>query len=80
MTDEDVVLKFFAVVGKRGSVYGPYVRNGKSGARRKPIFRWICWNQEEVQEIHRLFEPYLGNRRKARFAELFKESGLVALA
>jgi hypothetical protein len=71
MTDEDVIMKFFAVIGC-GKVYGPYIRNGKSGFRRKPIWRWKLWDREEVEFIYSLFQPYLGQRRLQRFREVLR--------
>lgn len=61
MTDQDVVLRFQAVVGV-GNVNGPY--QAASG-NRQPYWEWRC-SGEEAQALARLLLPYLGIRRTAQ--------------
>ncbi len=66
ITDEDVIRKFAQIVG--GTVNGPHT-SGTHG--NKPIYNWQCGKVYEVQRILREFWPYLGDRRRARIADVF---------
>lgn len=64
MTDEDTVARFAAIFpfGKYRS-YGSYRNN-------KPIHRWWVCNFEHTQAFVAMVWPYLGQRRRARAAEV----------
>ena len=63
MTDQDVVERFAAIVG--GKVLGPYGPYGHSA----PRWQWEAYGENALRLMD-LFEPYLGQRRLARCAEL----------
>ena len=68
-TDKDVLDRFAAVVG--GKVRGPYRPNGKSTpAGRKPIYQWALSGLTETHRVLRAFWPYLGERRRAKAADV----------
>jgi hypothetical protein len=66
-TDEDVLRRFATAVGM-GNVTGPrtHSRDGK------PVWYWSV-SGEKVPLLYALLEPGLGERRRARYAELFEE-------
>lgn len=63
-TDRDVLEKFARVFG--GRVLGPYEK--KPG--RKPLYYWGVGGYASLKRIFAAFEPYLGDRRRARFLEV----------
>jgi hypothetical protein len=67
-TDEDVLRRFVAAVGM-GRVSGPRLLANK---RCKPVWYWSVSGQK-VERLYALLEPGLGNRRRARYAELLEE-------
>jgi hypothetical protein len=60
MTDEDVVIRFDAIVD-RGKVYGPYVPVSR-GAPRKPIWNWVALG-DAGHDVIDLIGPWLSARR-----------------
>jgi len=64
MTDEDSVRRFAAAVGV-GRITGPYSQKG-----HKLTWAWTVHSFENVQYIGALLWPYLGARRRRRFAEV----------
>ena len=70
MTDEDVMEKFFNIVGL-GSLYGPYTPKDKklNGENRKDVWLWQCWRLSDVHVILKLLLPYFGTRRAAKTIE-----------
>lgn len=66
MTDEDVVRRFHKVVGV-GYVNGPY-RHG--GLGKKPAWIWATQKTDEVIAVYKMLSPWLGERRRARGAEV----------
>lgn len=64
-TDEDVIRRFAAAVGM-GNVTGPLRRGGK------PVWRWTV-SGAQATALYALLEPGLGERRRARYAELYQE-------
>lgn len=65
-TDEDVVRRFAAIVGC-GFVNGPYkIKGGKDQ------WRWGCATRGTLAVLP-MFLPYLGERRRARAAEIMAE-------
>lgn len=66
-TDEDVIRRFAAAVGM-GNVTGP---------RRKPDAVKLIWywsiTGSQVEALYAKLEEGLGNRRRARYAELLTE-------
>ena len=66
MTDEDVLCRVMAIFG--GNVTGPYDRG-----TNKPIYAWRLSGIKCVQAVLRLMWPYLGERRRARAAEMIAE-------
>jgi len=60
MADEDVVLKFWEVIGRKGSICNkkPYKKGYKS------LFQWATSNRIDCEDIIELFWPYLGERRR----------------
>lgn len=67
MTDRDPMERFAAAIGF-GTVRGPYP--GKGG--RKDSYAWSAQSFEKAQATVALLWPYLGERRKARAAEVLK--------
>ena len=67
MTDEDVVRRFYAVVGV-GSVRPEKPQK----SHHKPVWRWTV-RGANVEYIYELFDPWLGHRRRARYSELLAE-------
>jgi hypothetical protein len=65
MTDHDVLERLTELLG--GRLRGPYTRKGNP--HWKPQWRWNLHGIEQVQEVLRMFYPYLGARRRARAAE-----------
>lgn len=63
MTDRDVLERFARIMG--GHVLGPYDRGG-----RKPMFTWQRGGFDVLRDAFARFEPYLGERRTARFREV----------
>ncbi len=63
MTDEDVLRRVVAIFG--GNVTGPTYRAGC-----KPVYHWRLDEVKPVQAILRRMWPYLGERRRARAAEM----------
>ena len=63
-TDEDSPHRFYEIVGA-GKVYGPY----NQGPPRKPNWVWVAYAIDALLTIQ-LLSPWLGNRRRARAAEL----------
>lgn len=68
MTDEDVVRRFAEIVGFGNVQYQPR----KQRPHHTPTWRWAV-NGEAVERLYALLEPWLGERRKARYAELLRE-------
>lgn len=64
-TDQDVMLRFHAVVGV-GKVYGPKFRNTKD----KPYWEFTTTTFEHAQYLIAMFWAWLGIRRRERAAEL----------
>jgi len=64
MSDEDVVWRFFYVVGV-GNVTGPYIK-----PNRKPIWIWQSGSFEHVQAVMAMLWPWLQQRRRLRIKEL----------
>lgn len=74
MIDEDTVRKFAGVVGV-GNVSGPH---GPYGTSKLPQWRWCAYGHTKVSTILEQFEPFLGTRRKEKFAtSLAKVAGRV---
>ena len=72
MTDRDVLERFAKIVGV-GKVWGPYqTKSGLNakGQPYKPMYRWAVVRITDVQRILRDFWPYLGQRRRARAADV----------
>ena len=67
MTDEDVIRRFDAVVG-RGRVYGPYVWHGHDGCVRKPFWTWLARDDAAFDVLERLL-PWLCTRRVRQISE-----------
>jgi hypothetical protein len=61
-TDEDVVRRFHRVMGC-GVVY----QQDDPRPNHKPVWHWRCWNRDDVENIYRLFAPWLGERRDEKF-------------
>jgi hypothetical protein len=66
MTDEDVIRRVAVIFG--GTVTGPTYR-----ADCKPIYHWRCYGVKPVQAVLRRMWPHLGERRRARAAEVIVE-------
>ncbi len=66
-TDEDVVLRFAEIVG-----VGNVVKLRKRLPHHKDAWRWSV-NGDTVERVYDLLSPWLGKRRKARYAELLAE-------
>jgi hypothetical protein len=70
-TDEDVLRRFHRIVGT-GSITIEPRRHGT-----KMQWRWQVTRECDFRSIVRLFEPYLGNRRRSRAYELLNEFGRI---
>lgn len=64
MSDEDVVRRFYTVVGL-GNMNGPYF-----APKKKPVWIWQTGSFEVVQAIMAMLWPWLHSRRRARIKEL----------
>ena len=62
MTDEDIIERFYRVVGV-GTVIGPFQRG-----TNKPKWEWKAQRHQDVEEVALLFEPWLGPRRLVQAA------------
>jgi hypothetical protein len=67
MTDEDVVLRAYELMGVGTFRVKPTPEN------RKTIFRWSVRKKEDVVYILYNIQPFMGNRRGARIAEIIKD-------
>jgi hypothetical protein len=67
MTDLDVLERFHAAVGGRGSLNGPYDRG-----ENKPIYYW-CAQWKVGREVAAMLRPHLCERRTKRMNEVFGE-------
>lgn len=78
-TDLDVLQRFLAAVGA-GYILGPYRCNGsKTPANRKPIYNWETNRLPEIAAVLSDFFPFLGERRRARAAEVLAEYYLAPI-
>lgn len=59
-TDEDVAERFAAAIG--GRTNGPYQREGN-----KPYWKVALYGWDELHDVFRSFEPWLGERRRRDF-------------
>lgn len=79
MTDEDVILRFAAVM-KVGKIYGPYgYANGKSRRREhhKQYWRWTVADKEGVTVAAQMLLPFMGQRRSAKLKEAIEAVSLL---
>ena len=65
-TDIDVLQKFAAVV-KNGNIRGPYNYNNPV---HKPFWVWTWCGIKAIYWLRDNFEPFLGNRRRAKLEEV----------
>lgn len=64
-TDYDVLYKFWSVLGERGAIYGPYLKEN-----RKPFWKWeASWRA--ARDIATQLWPYMCSRRAGKFTEVF---------
>lgn len=63
MNDRDVVERFHRIIG-----VGSICTSRRSG--RKDMWRWQCSNRPGFDHCMKLFEPYLGERRLVKLAEV----------
>lgn len=68
MTDQDVVEKLCSVFGM-GKVAAATAR--KEG--HKPIWRWSVYSKTDILRVLQRVEPYMGDRRGARVAEMLQK-------
>ena len=68
MTDLDPLERFLLAV-QVGSITGPYF---PPNPKHKPFWIWGAGHKDDVLLVYSLLAPYLGFRRRAKFAE-FKE-------
>jgi hypothetical protein len=68
-TDEDVVRKFYEIVGV-GNFSGPFMY--KSSKMKKPQWRWQTAKQAHVLFVICKFFPYLSQRRKEKAVEVIR--------
>lgn len=66
MTDEDIVRRAYEVVGVGNVTFGE-----RQGDNRKDVWRWIVCGYKAIALGLSLY-PYLGQRRRARIAEITK--------
>lgn len=66
-TDQDVIRKFYAIVGV-GRVNGPYRPNSSLG--HKPQWRWSVSGFENIQALLAAFWTFLCERRRKRAIEV----------
>jgi hypothetical protein len=73
-TDEDVLRAFQEAV-RCGKVYGPYARNKSRQSHQphwKPKYHWVTNLAGDAYTLRDAFRPYLGQRRLARFTDVFE--------
>lgn len=71
-TDADVLRRFELVVGM-----GRVRPLTPQQPHHKAAWEWKVSREVEVRALFALFEPYLGERRRARALELFRECGTL---
>lgn len=71
-TDEDIVKRFFQIVGV-GRIYEQTKHRNGLSLGTKPFFRWQTQSRNDFRFIAKIFTPYLGERRLARVTELLAE-------
>ena len=79
MTDEDVVLRFAAVIGV-GKIYGPYGYASSTSRRRehhKQYWRWSVSDKDGVAIAAKMLLPFLGQRRSAKLKEAIEAVSLL---
>lgn len=79
MTDEDVILRFAAIIGV-GKVYGPYGYKNDSNRRRerhKQYWRWSVSDKEGVTTVAKMLLPFMGQRRSAKLNEAIEAVALL---
>lgn len=69
MTDEDVIRRLHQAVGGRGSVCA--VSRKDSKPHWKQPWLWTVTNEEDVLAVVTMFLPWLGERRRARWDEIW---------
>ena len=72
MTDEDVMRKFFKIVGV-GILYEP-TEYSKNKPRCKPQWRWTVNKRGDVIWLMDQLQPYMCSRRSEKFNELRAEA------
>ena len=77
MTDEDVILRFAAVM-KIGKVYGPYAHKvGTSRENYKQYWRWTVADKDGVTIAAQMLLPFMGQRRSAKLKEAIEAVSLL---
>lgn len=69
-TDLDVLTKFDSIISGRGRINGPKNPGNREGTR--PVYQWTTQSLAEVQRVLRLFQPFMGERRSAKAAEILE--------
>lgn len=75
MTDLDIMKRFYEIVGI-GNLSGELRKNNPN---RKPYWSWSVSGYDNVEQIYKLFKPYLGERR-TNMAEYVLENAAKKVA
>lgn len=73
MTDEDVVRRLAEITGV-GNVTGPLSGGNRS---TKPIWAWRITNRKDLARVLLAIAPLMGERRRARIAEMAERLSLA---
>ncbi len=71
MNDEDVIRRFHEVV-KLGILRGPIFHTSTARANNKPSWKVEISRWSELKKLFVMFDPYLGNRRREWFLDVFE--------
>lgn len=72
MTDEDVIRRFHAIVG-----VGSVVIEDRTSRGFKMMWVWHVQHREDFPKFVAIVEPFLGERRRARLAEVLAATSPV---
>lgn len=67
MTDFPVVERFAAVVG-----FGTLSVRTLENPKHADQMVWRCWRREDVESLHNMIGPFLGDRRRQQFEDALR--------
>lgn len=74
MTDKDVLMRFFRIVG-RGEIYSRSYDQAPNSLKK--VYKWGVYDAEGVRYVLNLFAPYFGERRGKKAKEVLKSISKV---